>query len=109
MLFEEFQVNIADSLGVEFLTNDRTRTPAWLIKLVCAAHAGATSLAECRDLCEWFEVERRRATIHHWYQACADHYEREFPAGPDRTAVDDKQIKLKMNRTRGSTPQLIWI
>lgn len=68
----------------------------WIvIRLACAAHAGAASLAECRDLCEWFGVERRRATIHHWYQAYADHYDQEFTAEPDRIAVDEKQIQLE--------------
>jgi putative transposase len=95
MLFEELQVDITDSSDVEFLDSDRTRTPAWLIRLACAAHAGAASLAECRDLCEWFGVERRRATIHHWYQAYADHYDQDFTAEPDRVAVDEKQIQLE--------------
>ncbi len=52
-------------------------------------------MAECRDLCEWFGVERRRATIHHWYQAYADHYDQDFTAEPDRVAVDEKQIQLE--------------
>ncbi len=59
MLFEELQVDITNSSDVEFLDSDWTRTPAWLIRLACTAHAGAASLAECRDLCEWFGVERR--------------------------------------------------
>ena len=58
MLFEELQVDVMSSPDVEFLDSDRTSTPAWLIRLACAAHAGAASLAECRDLCEWFGVER---------------------------------------------------
>ncbi|SET15693.1 IS6 family transposase [Natrinema hispanicum] len=94
MLFEELQVDVTGSSDVEFLDSDRTRTPAWLIRLACAAHAGAASLAECRDLCEWFGVERRRATIQHWYQAYADYYEQDFTAQPDRVAVDEKQIQL---------------
>jgi Transposase and inactivated derivatives len=52
-------------------------------------------LAECRDLCEWFGVERRRATIHHWYQQYAEYHEQEFTAAPDRVAVDEKQIQLE--------------
>ncbi|MFA9417965.1 IS6 family transposase [Natrinema sp. HArc-T2] len=94
MLFEELQVDVTGSSDVEFLDSDRTRTPAWLIRPACAAHAGAASLAECRDLCEWFGVERRRATIQHWYQAYADYYEQDFTAQPDRVAVDEKQIQL---------------
>ena len=61
----------------------------------CATHTGAASLAECRDLCEWFAVDKRRATIQHWYQAYADHYEQDFTANPERVAVDEKQIQLK--------------
>jgi len=95
MLFEELQVDITDSSDVEFLDSDRTCTPAWLIRPTCAAHAGAASLAECRDLCEWFGVERRRATIHHWYQAYAEYYDQDFTAEPDRVAVDEKQIQLE--------------
>jgi putative transposase len=95
MLFEELQIDVTGSPDVAFLNSDRTRTPAWLIRLACAAHAGAASLAECRDLCEWFGVERRRATIHHWYQSYADHYEQEFTVQPERVAVDEKQIQLE--------------
>ncbi len=69
-------------------------TPAWLIRLACAAHAATASLAECRDLCEWFGVSRTRATIHHWYQSYADHYDQDFTADPDRIAADEKQIQL---------------
>ena len=65
MLFEELQVDVTNPSDVEFLDSNRTRTPAWSTRLACAVHAGAASLAECRDLCEWFGVERRRATIHH--------------------------------------------
>ena len=60
MLFEELQVEITDSSDVELLDSDRTRTPAWLIRLACADHAGVTSLAECRDLCEWFGVDEKQ-------------------------------------------------
>jgi putative transposase len=93
-MLEELQVEVTNSTEVEFLDEDRTRTPAWLIRLACAAHAASASLAECRDLCEWFGVERRRATIRHWYQAYADYYEQDFTADPDRVAVDEKQIQL---------------
>ncbi len=95
MLFEELQVDVTGSSDVEFLNSDRTRTPPWLIRLACAVHAGAASLAECRDLCEWFGVGRRRATIQHWYQAYADYYEQDFTAEPDRVVVDEKQIQLE--------------
>lgn len=44
---------------------------------------------------KWFGVERRRATIHHWYQAYADHYDQDFSAEPDRVAVNEKQIQLE--------------
>jgi putative transposase len=98
MLVEELQINVTGSPDVAFLDSDRTRTPAWLIRLACAAHAGAASLAECRDLCEWFGVERRRATTHHWCQSYAEHYEQEFTGEPERVAVDEKQIQLKHER-----------
>ena len=95
MLFEELQVEITSSSDVEFLDNHRTSTPAWLIRLACTAHAGAASLAECRDLCEWFGVERRRATIQHWYQEYAEYHNQDFTVEPDRIAVDEKQIQLE--------------
>ncbi len=63
--------------------------------LACTAHAGPASLAECRDLCEWFGVERRRATIHHWYQEYAEYHNQEFTTEPDRIAVDEKQIQFE--------------
>ena len=65
MLFEELHVEITGSSDAEFLNNHRTSTPVWLVRLACAAHAGAASLAECRDLCEWFGVKRRQATVQH--------------------------------------------
>ena len=99
MLLEELQIDVTSSSDVPFLDNNRTHTPAWLIRLACAAHAAAASLAECRDLCEWFGVSRTRATIHHWYQAYADHYEQDFTAEPDRVAVDEKQIQLAEEQT----------
>jgi putative transposase len=99
MLLEELQIDVTSSSDVPFLDNNRTHTPAWRIRLACAAHAAAASLAECRDLCEWFGVSRTRATIHHWYQAYVDHYERDFTAEPDRVAVDEKQIQLAEEQT----------
>jgi len=95
MFFEELHIDVTDCSDMEFLDSSRASTPAWLIRLACSAHAAAASLAECRDLCEWFGVERRRATIQHWYQAYADYYEQEFTAEPDRVAVDEKQIQLE--------------
>lgn len=61
--------------------------------------AASASLAECRDLCEWFGVSRRRATIRHWYQAYADHYDQDFTVDPDRVAVDEKQVQLAHEET----------
>ena len=94
-MLEELQVTVTNSPDLPFLDEERTRTPAWLIRLACAAHAAAASLAECRDLCEWFGVSRTRATIHHWYQSYAEHYEQDFTVEPDRIAVDEKQIQLE--------------
>ena len=89
-------------MSVPFLDANRTSTPAWLIRLACAAHAVAASLAECRDLCEWFGVGRTRAAIHHWYQSFAEHYDQDFTAEPDRIAVDEKQIQLE-------NEQKVWL
>lgn len=55
-LLEELHAEATGSPNLPFLDADRTRTPAWLIRLACAAHASAALLAECRDLCEWFGV-----------------------------------------------------
>ena len=97
-MLKELQVEVTDCSNVAFLDADRTSTPAWLIRLACAAHAAAASLAECRDLCEWFGVSRTRAAIHHWYQSYAEHYDQDFTADPDRIAVDEKQIQLEEER-----------
>ena len=94
-MLEELQVKVTNSPNLPFLDEERTRTPAWLIRLACASHAAAASLAECRDLCEWFGVSRTRATIHYWYQSYAEHYEQDFTVEPDRIAVDEKQIQLE--------------
>ena len=94
-MLEELHVEVTSSPDVPFLDVGRTSTPAWLIRLACAAHATAASLAECRDLCEWFGVSRTRAAIHHWYQSFAEHYGQDFTAEPDRVAVDEKQIQLE--------------
>ena len=101
-MLEELQVEVTSSLDVPFLDVDRTSTPAWLIRLACAAHAAAASLAECRDLCEWFGVSRTRAAIQHWYQSYADHYHQDFTAEPDRIAVDEKQVQLESD-------QKVWL
>ena len=94
-MLEELQVEVTNCPGVPFLDADRTSTPAWLIRLACAAHAAAASLAECCDLCERFGVSRTRATIHHWYQSFAEHYDQDFTTEPERVAVDEKQIQLE--------------
>ena len=94
-MLEELQVEVTNCPGVPFLDADRTSTPAWLIRLECAAHAAAASLAECCDLCERFGVSRTRATIHHWYQSFAEHYDQDFTTEPERVAVDEKQIQLE--------------
>ena len=94
-MLEELQVEVTNCPGVPFFDADRTSTPAWLIRLACAAHAAAASLAECCDLCERFGVSRTRATIHHWYQSFAEHYDQDFTTEPERVAVDEKQIQLE--------------
>ena len=94
MMLEELQVKVTSSPDVPFLDVNRTNTPAWVIRLACAA----ASLAECRDLCEWFGVSRTRAAIHYWYQSYAEHYDQDFIAEPDRVAVDEKQIQLEEER-----------
>ncbi len=99
MLFEDLHVEVTGSSDVPFLDSDRTRTPVWLIRLACAAHAAAASLAECRDLCEWFGVSRTRATIQHWYQSYAGYYEQDFTVEPERIAVDEKQVQLEEEQT----------
>jgi putative transposase len=76
---------------VGVLNSHRTSTPAWLIRLACTAHAGATSLAECPDLPEWFDIERRRATVRHWYQEYTEHYHKELTIEPDRFFVQISQ------------------
>jgi putative transposase len=62
---------------------------------MCTVHAGTASLAECRDLYEWFGVGRRRATIQHWHQEYAKYHNQDFIVEPDRIAVDKKQIQLE--------------
>ena len=93
-MLKELQVEVTNCSNVPFFDADRMSTPAWLIRLVCAGHAAAASLAECRDHCEWFGGSRTRAAIHHWYQSYAEHYEQDFTTDPDRIAVDEKQIQL---------------
>ena len=45
-MLKELHVEVTSSPDVPFLDVDRTSTPAWLIRLACAAHAAAASLAE---------------------------------------------------------------
>ena len=94
-MLKELQVEVTNSPDVPFLDADRTNTPAWLIRVAYAAHAAAASLAECRDLCEWFGVSRTQAAIHHWYQSYAEQCDQDFIAEPDRVTVDEKQIQLE--------------
>jgi hypothetical protein len=65
-MLEELRVKVTNSPDVPVFDGDRKSTPAWLIRVARAAHAAA-SLAECCDLCEWFDIGRTRATVHHWY------------------------------------------
>ena len=103
-MLEELQVEVTDCSNVAFLDADRTSTPAWLIRVACATNAAAASLAECRDLCEWFGVSRTRTAIQHWYQSYADHYDQDFTADPDRIALTRSRSSSKANRRSGSTP-----
>lgn len=84
-------------------------TPAWLIWLVCSAHAAAASSKECPDLCESFDVEGRQAVIQHRYQAFADNYEQDFTAKPDQVAVCEKQTQLENHQKTWLYATLTWI
>jgi len=44
---------------------------------------------KCRDLCEWFDVERCLAIIQHWCQAYAEYYDQDFIAEPNCVAFDE--------------------
>ena len=91
-MLEEFLSADSESSHVAFL--NVPRTPAGPIRLACALHAVSTSLAEFRDLLEWFGVSRTRQAVHYWFHAYAETCEQEFIAEPDRVAVDEKQIQL---------------
>lgn len=54
-MIEELPLDPSESEDVEFLGKERT--PAWLVKLACVAHASAVSLSECSDLLAWFGVD----------------------------------------------------
>ncbi len=92
-MLEELPVEPTDSSDVPFFEEERT--PAWLVSLACATHAGAASLSVCSDLLAWFGVERTRQAVWYWYQAYAEYHGKEFTAEPDRVAVDEKQIQLE--------------
>ena len=87
-MLEEFLSADSESSHVAFL--NEPRTPAGPIRLACALHAVSTSLAEIRDLLEWFGVSRTRQAVHYWFHAYAEACEQEFIAEPDRVAVDEK-------------------
>ena len=91
-MLEELLFADTESPHVAFL--DEPRTPAGPIRLACALHAVSTSLAEIRDLLEWFGVSRTRQAVHYWFHAYADACEQEFTADPDRVAVDEKRVQL---------------
>jgi len=91
-MLEELPLDPTKSSNVVFLHEERT--PAWLVRLACAAHASAASLAECRDLLAWFGVDRTRQAVWYWMQAYGEHHDDEFVAEPDRVAVDEKQVQL---------------
>ena len=91
-MIEELRLADEDAGSVPFL--DGERTPAGLIRLACALHATAASLAEIRDLLTWFGVSRSRPAIHNWCHSFAEYHKQAFTAEPDRIAVDEKQVQL---------------
>ena len=95
-MIEELQLADEDANSVSFL--DGERTPAGLIRLACALHASAASLAEIRDMLGWFGVDRSRPAIRNWCQSFAESHEQTFTAEPDRVAVDEKQVQLAEER-----------
>jgi putative transposase len=95
-MIEELQLADADANTVPFL--DGERTPAGLIRLACALHASAASLAEIRDTLDWFGVDRSRPPIRNWCHSFAESHEQTFTAEPDRVAVDEKQVQLAEER-----------
>ena len=95
-MIEELRLADTDAGNVPFL--DGERTPAGLIRLACALHASAASLAEIRDMLGWFGVDRSRPAIRNWCQSFAESHEQTFIAEPDRVAVDEKQVQLAEER-----------
>ena len=91
-MIKELRLANEDAGSVPFL--DGERTPAGLIRLACALHATAASLAEIRDLLTWFGVSRSRPAIHNWCHSFAEYHKQAFTAEPDRIAVDEKQVQL---------------
>ena len=99
-MIEELRLADTDAGNVPFL--DGERTPAGLIRLACALHATAASLAEIRDLLTWFGSSRSRPAIHNWCHSFAEYHEQAFTAEPDRIAVDEKQVQL-------AEEQKVWL
>ena len=99
-MIEELRLADTDAGNVPFL--DGERTPAGLIRLACALHATAASLAEIRDLLTWFGISRSRPAIHNWCHSFAEHHEQASTAEPDRIAVDEKQVQL-------AEEQKVWL
>ena len=91
-MIEELQLADEDASTVPFLEGERTA--AGLIRLPCALHASAASLAEIRDILGWFGVNRSCPAIRNWCQSFAESHEQTFTAEPDRSAVDEKQVRL---------------
>jgi putative transposase len=96
-MLEELPIEPTESSDVAFLADERT--PAWLVRLACAAHASAASLAECRDMLAWFGVDRTRQAVWYWVQEYGEYHDEEFTAEPDRVAVDEKQVQLAEGET----------
>ena len=106
-MIEEVRSADKDASTVPFL--DGERTPAGLIRLACALHASAASLAEIRDMLGWFGVDRSRPAIRNWCQSFAESHEQAFTAEPDRVAVDEKQVGSPKNAKSGCTRRSISI
>lgn len=92
-MLKELPVDPSEPADVEFL--DEERTPAWLVRLVCAAHTSAASLGECSDLLAWFGQPRTRQAVWYWVRAYGDYHDKKFTAEPTRIAVDKKQVQLE--------------
>src|SRR5699024_10861997 len=92
----ELRLADGDANTVPFL--DGERTPAGLIRLACALHASAASLAEIRDILGWIGVDRSRPAIRNRCKSFAVSHEQTFTTAPDRVAVDEKQVQLAEER-----------